>query len=471
MFAKPVPGRRCPPVARSIRHAARRARCRVPGERRAPARSSTCRCRRTADGLEHRRSLDRLVRHRRHVARLARSGRAWSRSPTRSTAAARPDQPGAVQDRRRPGAVRGGLLRHRTTGNNQADPQRPGYPATQGWDPVTGLGTPNAAAWSPTSFRRRTGISYIRGGGCASAVALGSRADRPVILENGVIRTLDPSLPKSRALAIAGDRDRGRRRRARDGAREPGDDRSRRPLRAARLHRLARPLPDVGTRAARGAARRLRIARRGARAHPRARRRPAAGCAATAGAAATGRPAASRRATTSTRSPATARRADREGLPLALAQLGWARARGRRPRVAGGVVERDENGEPTGVLREEAAWRFKERYLRSPTTTTSRRCARASGSRTPAASPRCTTRTAGSARCGCGSGSTRGHLSLRVWQSMPYEPVDQRRALGLRRARQPAAAARLPEGLHGRNARLADRVDARRQRRPDHERR
>jgi hypothetical protein len=31
--------------------------------------------------------------------------------------------------------------------------------------------------------------------------------------------------------------------------------------------------------------------------------------------------------------------------------------------VAGGVVERDAAGEPTGVLREEAAWRFKDRYL------------------------------------------------------------------------------------------------------------
>src|SRR5581483_2664664 len=31
--------------------------------------------------------------------------------------------------------------------------------------------------------------------------------------------------------------------------------------------------------------------------------------------------------------------------------------------VDGGVVERDEHGEPTGVLREEAAWRFKERYM------------------------------------------------------------------------------------------------------------
>ena len=36
-----------------------------------------------------------------------------------------------------------------TTGNNQADPAVPGYPATAGWDPVTGLGTPNAANLIP----------------------------------------------------------------------------------------------------------------------------------------------------------------------------------------------------------------------------------------------------------------------------------------------------------------------------------
>jgi subtilase family serine protease len=36
-----------------------------------------------------------------------------------------------------------------TTGNNQADPSVPGYPATPGWDPVTGLGTPNAATLVP----------------------------------------------------------------------------------------------------------------------------------------------------------------------------------------------------------------------------------------------------------------------------------------------------------------------------------
>ncbi|MDQ1395777.1 MAG: hypothetical protein QOG64_1036 [Acidimicrobiaceae bacterium] len=36
-----------------------------------------------------------------------------------------------------------------TTGNNQVDPSIPGYQATTGWDPVTGLGTPNAAHLLP----------------------------------------------------------------------------------------------------------------------------------------------------------------------------------------------------------------------------------------------------------------------------------------------------------------------------------
>ena len=36
-----------------------------------------------------------------------------------------------------------------TTGNNQTDPSIPGYPATTGWDPATGLGTPNAATLLP----------------------------------------------------------------------------------------------------------------------------------------------------------------------------------------------------------------------------------------------------------------------------------------------------------------------------------
>jgi len=36
-----------------------------------------------------------------------------------------------------------------TTGNNTTDPTVAGYPATPGWDPVTGLGTPNAARLIP----------------------------------------------------------------------------------------------------------------------------------------------------------------------------------------------------------------------------------------------------------------------------------------------------------------------------------
>ena len=31
--------------------------------------------------------------------------------------------------------------------------------------------------------------------------------------------------------------------------------------------------------------------------------------------------------------------------------------------VSGGVVERDDDGEPTGVLREESAWRFREKHV------------------------------------------------------------------------------------------------------------
>jgi subtilase family serine protease len=36
-----------------------------------------------------------------------------------------------------------------TTGRNQIDPSIPGYSATTGWDPITGLGTPNAALLIP----------------------------------------------------------------------------------------------------------------------------------------------------------------------------------------------------------------------------------------------------------------------------------------------------------------------------------
>ena len=63
-----------------------------------------------------------------------------------------------------------------------------------------------------------------------------------------------------------------------------------------------------------------------------------------------------------------------------------------------------------------------------------------------------------------------GALTLRVWQSLPHDHVDRLEELGFRsRDRRRAAPDRLPEGLHGRHARLADRPAARRLRRPDHE--
>ena len=66
----------------------------------------------------------------------------------------------------------------------------------------------------------------------------------------------------------------------------------------------------------------------------------------------------------------------------------------------------------------------------------------------------------------------RDGLTLRVWQSLPYERLPELEALGLRsRHRRRLPSDRLPEGVHGRDARLADGMDARRLRRRDHERR
>ena len=129
--------------------------------------------------------------------------------------------------------------------------------------------------------------------------------------------------------------DRRRRRRARDGARLA---RGRRPRRAGRRSR-ASPTRTCTSRPGRSRgqsrARRLRVARRGARSGSGPRgladgRRSSAG---TAGAAATGPAAVEPTAARPRRGDGRdAGGDDREGLPLALAQLGRARARGRRPR-------------------------------------------------------------------------------------------------------------------------------------------
>src|SRR5438445_552654 len=97
--------------------------------------------------------------------------------------------------------------------------------------------------------------------------------------------------------------------------------------------------------------------------------------------------------------------------------------------VAGGVVERDANGEPTGVLREQAAWRFKERYLTIP-----------AGEYVDAM--RSGVKLAGARGVTCVNDKDgwlgaaelwqrleqEGHLTLRVWQSVPHDLLPALRA-------------------------------------------
>jgi predicted amidohydrolase YtcJ len=99
----------------------------------------------------------------------------------------------------------------------------------------------------------------------------------------------------------------------------------------------------------------------------------------------------------------------------------------------GGVVERDEDGEPTGVLRENAAWGFRDRYVR-PTVEEMLEASR-EGLRLAAARGV----TAVHDKDGwLGAFEVfarlheRGELSLRVWQSFPWERLDDLSALGIR---------------------------------------
>jgi predicted amidohydrolase YtcJ len=99
----------------------------------------------------------------------------------------------------------------------------------------------------------------------------------------------------------------------------------------------------------------------------------------------------------------------------------------------GGVVERDERGEPTGVLRENSAWAFRDRYVR-PTleemVEASREGMRIAASRGV---------TAIHDKDGW-LGSLEVHQRLladddlltRVWQSLPWERLEELEALGLR---------------------------------------
>jgi predicted amidohydrolase YtcJ len=101
--------------------------------------------------------------------------------------------------------------------------------------------------------------------------------------------------------------------------------------------------------------------------------------------------------------------------------------------VEGGVVERDGDGEPTGVLREEAAWRFRERFpsvSEEEWLEVTRAGVRLANSRGVTAvhdkdgwvgAPEIFQRL-----------KERDGLTLRVWQSLPYAKLPELESLGVR---------------------------------------
>jgi predicted amidohydrolase YtcJ len=106
---------------------------------------------------------------------------------------------------------------------------------------------------------------------------------------------------------------------------------------------------------------------------------------------------------------------------------------GELPDAVGGVVERDGDGRPTGVLRETAAWSFRDRHVR-PTLDEMVHASRA-GMRIAAARGV----TAVHDKDGwLGSFEVHqrllaeGDLRVRVWQSFPWERLDDLASLGLR---------------------------------------
>ncbi|HEX4930150.1 MAG TPA: amidohydrolase family protein [Gaiellaceae bacterium] len=101
--------------------------------------------------------------------------------------------------------------------------------------------------------------------------------------------------------------------------------------------------------------------------------------------------------------------------------------------VAGGVVERDEQGEPTGVLREESAWRFRDRYV----LTTEEEWVQATRAGIKLAQSRGVTAIHDKDGWLGAPGifqrlRDEGNLLLRVWGSIPHERLDDAATLSLR---------------------------------------
>jgi len=101
--------------------------------------------------------------------------------------------------------------------------------------------------------------------------------------------------------------------------------------------------------------------------------------------------------------------------------------------VDGGVVERDGGGEPTGVLREESAWQFKERHLTigdDEYVEAMRRGLKVAASRGVTA-VHDKDGWLGALRLWQRLESS-GALTIRVWQSLPADRVPDLAALGIR---------------------------------------
>ena len=250
-----------------------------------------------------------------------------------------------------------------------------------------------------------------------------------MILENGVVRTLDPSIPIARALAIAGDRIAG----------------------GVGTHETALATPDVVDLGGRCvlpgfndahvhfptwalARSEVRLDDAGSLDDVLARVRDALP-AVQPGGWLRGRgwrsgdwsPAVepTRQALDAVTGDVPTALAARDSHSLWLNSAGLARASGDL-RVPGGVVELDDRGEPTGVLREEAAWTFRDRWIE--VSDDEWVDAMRAGLRVAAARGV----TAVHDKDGW-LGALRfwqrlhgeGTLTLRVWQSLPHEQVDR----------------------------------------------